>query len=68
MTLYKHMKQLAAARDDESRPIAERVTAAKVLKDKQLEKQNTTQQSVQTINVLMERFSDTWRCYPEPKQ
>ena len=86
MSLYKHMKQLAAARDDESRPLAERVTAAEVLettcriayerakekakklKDKQLEKQNATQQSVQTINVLMERFADTWRCYPEPKK
>ena len=81
MTLYKHMKQLAAARDDESRPLAERVTAAEVLettcriayeraklKGKQLEKQNATQQSVQTINVLMERFADTWRCYPEPKK
>ena len=68
MTLYKHMHKLAAARDDESRPLAERVTAAEVLKDKQLEKQDATLQSVQTINVLMERFSDTWRCYPEPKK
>ena len=86
MSLYKHMKQLAAARDDESRPLAERVVAAEVLettariayeraiamakelKDKQLEKQNATQQSVQTINVLVERFADTLRCYPEPKQ
>ena len=31
MTLYKHMKQLAAARDDESRPLAERIVAAEVL-------------------------------------
>ena len=31
MSLYKHMKLLAAARDDESRPLAERVTAAEVL-------------------------------------
>lgn len=31
MSLYKHMKQLAAARDDESRPLAERVAAAEVL-------------------------------------
>ena len=31
MTLYKHMHKLAAARDDESRPLAERVTAAEVL-------------------------------------
>jgi hypothetical protein len=86
MSLYKHMQQLAAARDDESRPLAERITAAEVLKttcriayeratkkaqelsDKQLEKQNATQQSVDTINVLMERFADTLRCYPEPKQ
>ena len=31
MALCKHMKQLAAARDDESRPLAERVVAAEVL-------------------------------------
>ena len=31
MNLYKHMHRLALARDDESRPIAERVTAAGVL-------------------------------------
>ena len=31
MSLYKHMHRLAAARDDESRPIAERITAAGVL-------------------------------------
>ncbi len=31
MSLYKHMHKLAAARDDESRPIAERITAAGVL-------------------------------------
>ena len=31
MTLYKHMHRLAAARDDESRPLAERVAAAEVL-------------------------------------
>ena len=68
MTLYKHMHRLAAARDDGSRPLAERVAAAEVLKDKQLENQNATQQSVQTIDVLMERFADTWRCYPEPKK
>ena len=68
MSPYKQIKQLAAARDDESRPLAERVTAAEKLKDKQLEKQIATQQSVQTINVLMERFSDTWRCYSEPKK
>ena len=54
--------------EPESRPLAERVTAAEKLKGKQLEKQNATQQSVQTINVLMERFADTWRCYPEPKK
>jgi hypothetical protein len=32
MSLYEHMHRLALARDDESRPIAERVTAAEVLK------------------------------------
>ena len=68
MSFYKHMHKLAAARDDESRPLAERVTAAEKLKDKQLEKQNATQQSVQAISVLMERFADTWRCYQEPKK
>ena len=31
MSLYKHMHKLAAARDDESRPLAERITAAEVL-------------------------------------
>jgi hypothetical protein len=31
MTLYKHMQLLAAARDDETRPLAERITAAGVL-------------------------------------
>jgi hypothetical protein len=31
MSLYNHMQQLAAARDDESRPLAERITAAGVL-------------------------------------
>jgi len=31
MTIYKHMHELAAARDDESRPLAERITAAGVL-------------------------------------
>ena len=31
MSLYKHMHRLAAARDDESQPLAERVTAAEVL-------------------------------------
>ena len=31
MSLYKHMHKLAAARDDESRPLAERVVAAEVM-------------------------------------
>lgn len=31
MSLYKHMHELAAARDDETRPLAERITAAGVL-------------------------------------
>ena len=31
MSLYKHMHRLAAARDDERRPLAERITAAEVL-------------------------------------
>jgi hypothetical protein len=31
MSLYKHMQQLANARDDETRPLAERITAAGVL-------------------------------------
>ena len=31
MSLYKHMHKLASARDDESRPLAERVTASEVL-------------------------------------
>ena len=31
MSLYKHMHRLAAARDDTSRPIAERIAAAEVL-------------------------------------
>ena len=61
-------KARAEMTDDESRSLAERVTAAKELKDKQLENQNATQQSVGTINVLAERFADTWKCYPEPKK
>jgi hypothetical protein len=32
MSLYKHMHRLSAARDDESRPLAERIVAAEVLK------------------------------------
>lgn len=31
MSLYKHMHRLAAARDDESQPLAERIAAAEVL-------------------------------------
>jgi hypothetical protein len=31
MSFYKHMHRLAAARDDESRPLSERITAAEVL-------------------------------------
>ena len=31
MSFYKHMHRLAAARDDESRPLAERIAAAEVL-------------------------------------
>ncbi len=31
MSLYKHMHKLAAARDDENRPLIERITAAEVL-------------------------------------
>lgn len=77
MSLYKHMHKLAAARDDESRPLAERVTAAEVLettarivyeraiaKAKELKEK----QSVDTVNVLVERFADTLRRYPEPKK
>jgi hypothetical protein len=70
------MHKLAAARDDESRPIAERITAAKVLETtcriayeraQAKAKELAEQQSVNTINVLMGRFADTLRCYPEPK-
>ena len=85
MSLYKHMHRLAAARDDESRPLSERIIAAEVLEttcrivheraqakakelaEKQLQKQNVTQQSVSTVSVLVERFADTLRCYPEPR-
>lgn len=31
MSLYKHMSKLAAARDNESRPLAERIVAAEVM-------------------------------------
>ena len=31
MSLYKHMHRLAAARDDESRPLSERIVAAEAL-------------------------------------
>lgn len=31
MSLYKHMHRLSAARDDESRPLVERIVAAEVL-------------------------------------
>jgi hypothetical protein len=31
MSLYKHMHKLADARDDESRTLSERITAAEVL-------------------------------------
>jgi hypothetical protein len=76
MSLYKHMHDLAAARDDETRPLSERITAAGVLKmtcwiayerAQAKAKELTEQQSVNTVNVLMERFADTLRCYPEPK-
>lgn len=77
MSLYKHMHRLAAARDDESRPLAERVTAAEVLettcrivhepaiaKTKELKEK----QIVSAVNVFMETFADALRCYPEPKK
>lgn len=77
MTLYKHMKQLAAARDDESRPLAERVAAAEVLETtcrivyeraKAKAKELKEKQIVSTANVFMETFADALRCHPETKK
>lgn len=77
MSLYKHMKQLAAARDDESRPLAERFTAAEVLETtarivyeraKEKARELNEKQIVSTANVFMETFADALRCHPETKK
>ena len=71
------MKLLANARDDESRPLAERVTAAEVLEttarivhERAIAKARdlNEKQIVSTANVFMETFADALRCYPEPKK